>query len=357
MPELTPRADYQMINSFEINNFRCFKDVAAKDCKCINLIVGPNGAGKTSLLEALFLASGSSVEIALRLRRQRGYDPDMSGFPEEIEEALWGELFYKFNRKLQIRISLAGSEYRNRNLTVKFNVEPTKVAVLKRSDDGVQYQPITFDWTGPLGQKHVSKPSMDKSGELKFSTAPNQKEETFLFPASHTASAFDLAKRFSDLSKSFRKDRVTVQLQEHFKDIEDLSVELVAGKPMVCARVAGLPTKIPLNSISSGMTKIASILFSISSRKGGVVLIDEIENGIHHRRFPVMWQSLLTFAKESDAQVFATTHSAECLESAGAIAKEKPLDFSVIRVGPDGSLRQFTGEKFAAAIEEDIEIR
>ena len=52
------------------------------------------------------------------------------------------------------------------------------------------------------------------------------------------------------------------------------------------------------------------------SRQVSVVLIDEIENGLHHAHYARLWETLRSFAKESNIQLFAVTHSGEFLREA-----------------------------------------
>src|SRR5437870_11860824 len=85
---------YHMIRSIDIHNFRCFKHLQLQNCRRFNVIVGDNGVGKTALLEAIFLALGSSPHIALRYRQQRGIDGRFGGSRFAIEEAMWRDLFY-----------------------------------------------------------------------------------------------------------------------------------------------------------------------------------------------------------------------------------------------------------------------
>jgi predicted ATPase len=126
---------------------------------------------------------------------------------------------------------------------------------------------------------------------------------------------------------------------------------------MVCTEYAGLPEKVPLNLVSSGMSKMAAILFAIASKRGSVLLIDEIENGIFHKRLDLFWKSLLDFATETESQVFASTHSGECIRAAATLAEEFPKDFAVVQSDGAGGLHQFDGKSLSAAMRENIEIR
>lgn len=350
---------YKMIESAEIKNFRCFSHAKLNDCKRINILVGSNGSGKTSLLEALFLAASGSVEVALRLRALRGYDAGLAGGVEEIEDVLWRDLFHKFKKNVTISVSLLGTEHRNRSLTIKFNdTRAVSQSPVKRdkNEDIVAPAPITFDWVGPKGRRVTAKPQI-RDNKIQIPAVISLPEETYFFAANQNYSALETAKRFSELSKHFREQEVTERLQKHFADISQLSIELVASAPMVSAKVGDVPEKIPLNLISSGMTKVASMLFAIASKPGGVLLVDEIENGIYFRRLSTMWESMLDFCQSNDAQVFASTHSHECIAAASQLAREHPEMFSLIHTDSSGALRQFSGDRFAEAVAQEIEIR
>lgn len=47
----------------------------------------------------------------------------------------------------------------------------------------------------------------------------------------------------------------------------------------------------------------------------GIVLIDEIENGLHHSIQQKIWKAVFKWAQNLNVQVFATTHSNECIRA------------------------------------------
>jgi predicted ATPase len=328
-----------------------------KDCRRINLIVGENGVGKTSLLEGLFLGASGNVEVALRLRHFRGYE-GLSGSHNELEEFLWRDLFHMFDKRSQVTISLTGTEFRNRSLTIKFNEDNPNILAIDRKSkqDSVDVAPVTFDWIGPKGRRSIVKPKL-KEGKIELPSPALLPEETFFFSSGHNYSAAETAKRFSDLSKSFKQRKVIERFMEHFPAVTDLSIEIVGGSPMICVKYGNLPEKVPLNLVSSGMSKLASILFAIAGKQGNVLLVDEIENGLFHKRLPVLWESLLDFCIANESQVFASTHSAECIAAAAKLAEKYPDEFSIIQPDSKGGIHQFGGQSFHNAIREHIEIR
>jgi ABC-type transporter Mla maintaining outer membrane lipid asymmetry ATPase subunit MlaF len=172
-------------------------------------------------------------------------------------------------------------------------------------------------------------------------------------------SSAETAGRFSALSKKNDIEEVTRVFREHFPVVEDLSVEISAGSPMVFAKVSRY-RRIPLNLISGGMTKLSSILFAIPSMPSGIMIIDEIENGFYYKRFPIIWSALNALTKKYDVQVFVSTHSLECLRAAADEAKNDLEDFSLIRAQRDDgkiTLKQFSGAQFVGSVEADLEIR
>ena len=150
-------------------------------------------------------------------------------------------------------------------------------------------------------------------------------------------------------------------LRTEFRFVEDISVEIGSdGLPALWASVSDLPEKMPMWLLSSGVHKLLCILLTIALQPEGVVIIDEIENGFYFDRLPSIWSLLLNFASEYKVQIFASTHSRECLEAASDVAAHSPDEFSIIRtVKVDGKseARQFGGQQFVNALNENIEIR
>lgn len=111
---------------------------------------------------------------------------------------------------------------------------------------------------------------------------------------------------------------------------------------------------------SGGMNKLVAILLAITDQSGGIVIVDEIENGFYHKHMPIIWQALLDFARLYDCQIFVSTHSAECLNAVARIAEESPDDFCMLRAVHTGDgtiVRRFDGQQFAHAVLDSVEVR
>jgi hypothetical protein len=168
------------------------------------------------------------------------------------------------------------------------------------------------------------------------------------------------ATRFSELS-TMRKEGLFVDaLRREFSFIRNIEVLVGPGGPGLHVTLDNLEPKMPLGIVSGGINKLAGILLAIVSRPQGVILIDEIENGFYFDRLETIWSSILSLCKEANAQVFASTHSNECLSSLQKTAEGHESDFALIRtdrIKGKCEARVFPGRQLSRAIEQGIEVR
>jgi len=76
-----------------------------------------------------------------------------------------------------------------------------------------------------------------------------------------------------------------------------------------------LSSLIPVNLLGGGMANFLSVALAMLDSSNGVVLIDEIENGLHYSVLHKLWQAVFRWSQELNVQVFATTHSTECIRA------------------------------------------
>ena len=109
------------------------------------------------------------------------------------------------------------------------------------------------------------------------------------------------------------------------------------------------------------MQRVLSIVLAIANAPGGVVLIDEIENGLHYSVLKEVWQAIAQTARQSDVQVFATTHSWECLRAAHeAFASEEQYDFRLLRLdrrGEEVECLSYDRDMIETALDKGLELR
>jgi len=122
-----------------------------------------------------------------------------------------------------------------------------------------------------------------------------------------------------------------------------------------------LSEMVPLSQMGQGANRLISIFSQLIVQDTDICVIDEIENGIHHSMLEQVWAGIAVAAKNLRIQVFATTHSYECIEAAdSAFAMQKSYDFSIIQLfrSTDGVQGRVLDRKhIEAALSGKIDLR
>lgn len=349
-----------MINKIQIRNFRCFESLEVPACRRINILTGDNGVGKSALLEAIFLALGNTPHGAMAVRSIRGFSPTFAGTHRHIEESLWGDLFHAFDldRPINIRLEGSGPESRALNIARTSFTEHTSF-----SDPDVSLRlpsSIEFTWTDSSGFQHGMRPQISATG-LAIEASRELLPDFFMFSPSSPPGSIEIASRLSDLTRVKKEKLLLDLLKKQYPWIVGLQILVRAMSPAVFVETTDSNTLIPLGAVSSAINRIFAIYTAMVQRNDGVVLIDEIENGIYHKHHSELWRSLLSLSREYNTQLFITSHSLECLRAMrDAVTDEDMSEMMfgrVVRVDGRPIIRQFEGADLMAALEGDVEIR
>jgi AAA15 family ATPase/GTPase len=124
----------------------------------------------------------------------------------------------------------------------------------------------------------------------------------------------------------------------------------------------GFPEMLPAAVAGAGIQRLLSILLAIHAARRGIVLVDEIENGFYHAKMMDIWKAIAEAARTENVQVFATTHSMECLRAAHrAFSENPPHELRVLRLQRerDGQTGVVTldEKRLQVAIEQNWEVR
>jgi hypothetical protein len=368
-----------MYSKLTIRNFRCFKELKIEGLKRINLITGMNDVGKTSCLEALFLLIGGyNPALPLKLNVLRG----LGGITPNSQEQ-WGWLFYNRDTAHAIEIfgSLAergedalrihlGSRKEFELLSkgeqeLRANVSGTRAdlkpsAELPATTISVEPSDLILDFSEHRGRSLVSRVSIGADGSITTEQPKKNEFRPGVFLASGTRRAAEDADRFSQLKISKRDSEVVGVLRAIEPDIRDLTILVRGGESIIHADVAGVGL-VPMPMLGEGVGRLMSLTLAILATKAGLVLVDEIENGLHHSVLPKIWKGLGVAATRAETQLVATTHSAECLRAAHqAFSENSEYPLSVIQLFrlPDGVQgRVLDRKQIEAAIAGDIDLR
>jgi AAA15 family ATPase/GTPase len=354
--------NYRMIETLTVENYKCFKKLRLDGLRRFNIVVGRNAGGKTALLEALFLLASANPQNVLKLRAFRGMGQEVQISNERAGfEALWRDLFHGFDQKATIKIAGTGSDSASRSLTIAYS-DVANVTLPFGTQSAEPVSPtaaIDFVWTKSNGEVLPVQAALTPQGLSFGPPTPADYPAIFLTPV-FRESPVENAARFSELSKTGRHRPLIDALRSEFPFIEDLSVELHARVATVHATLRSMAEKVPLPFVSDGVNKLLSILLAINAFSRGLVLIDEVENGLYFDLMGHATATMLRFAEQVKTQLFVTTHSMEYLKSLLPIVLEHPDEFCLLRTTKDNGssdIDQFSGAHFAAALEQGFEIR
>ena len=322
-----------MLKSFYINNFRLFKHLELPKLGRVNLIIGKNGSGKSALLEAVRLYASNAAPEVLKdiiISRQEFWDPDYPEAPMffNVARYLFGDRAVPTLNQEGIEIGLL-----NPAETLKFSftlfkiekningeINKTRMAVselpeeqnisielaLVIEDENLMYDVIDMVQTFSDGLSPRIHPIL-KENKYTVQYVPTQNTDI-----AHIASLWDTTP--PDL-----EDEVISGMQLLYPDILDLKfVENKASDfhtdhRIVLARLKNQGESFPLRSLGDGLYRLLYIVLALVNAKDGILLIDEFENGLHYKIHPQIWDSVFHLAKKFNVQVFATTHSSDCI--------------------------------------------
>jgi hypothetical protein len=313
--------------SFEVSNFRGFDTLKIDSFSRVNLVTGINNSGKTSLLEALFLLMGpTNPSLAWIIDGWRGLN-----IVSEAAGNQWTSLFRQFLLSEPIDIRGTNSKGLHRSLKITTGSvagHPRQNIVFEYVDEeGKQFRVEGK----PVFVKKDNAPAYELRMEPLFSP---QGIVPGVFVSCHMGRNLEEEiQRFSDLRKKEKDGFVLAGLRIIEPRLERLEILTYQAVTMLHGYLKGYDEPVPSPLLGDGVGRSLSILLAMGAAEHGVVLVDEIENGIHHSAMKALWKVICQASKAFNCQVFATTHSEECIRAAHAAFKEsESYDLSLYRL-------------------------
>jgi len=360
-----------MYQSFEINNFRCFSQLTISDLERVNLIAGSNNVGKTALLEALFLHSGAyNPELAIKINAFRGIERVKIEFGTWVESP-WGLLFHQLDISKNIKLIGEDKTAGRRLLRLKIIRDPIELAKIK------EFLPYSSDNSREILSTSESAQvielefeEVERKGKYYLIANPNGIKTVPIPPAPPFPAFFqgarvrmpfkEEAERFGKLQLQGKENVLLKVLQLIEPRLCSLKVVFFADEPIIHGDI-GLKRLLPLPVMGEGMVRLFNLLLHIGNAPDGVVLLDEIENGIHHSMLAKIWGVIGEVAREFNTQVFATTHSLECIIAAHKAFQEQGIyDFRLHRLDRSKDTIKvvtYDQEALETSIETGLEVR
>jgi AAA15 family ATPase/GTPase len=269
------------IREIEIKNFKCFEDFKAEGFGRVNLIGGKNNVGKTALMEAL------QFSIFVNKLEDK--------YPVDYQYIL---MYIFENRNIQKVIDRNFTNFDAFNAILPLEINNIKIELL----------PKDFEF--------VLKINNNETGikEVKL----GQVYHINNFISSMYILDIFIEKQFNIILKKRLRDKLNKALHKFDKNIEEFSI--IDNIPQVF--LTNQNKFVALSAVGHGFKRYISIILAVLTSDTNIIFIDEIENGIHYMKLDEMWKLILEISKQQNVQVFATTHSKECIESYARVAKK-----------------------------------
>jgi hypothetical protein len=152
------------------------------------------------------------------------------------------------------------------------------------------------------------------------------------------------------------------RLEPHIRDVDLRSESRLPFRSRVAVRIEnGTSSSAPIGSFGEGVAWLFSLALGAAATPNKLLLVDDIDAGLHHRVMAHMWAMVIDTARRRDLQVFATTHSIDCITALRRACIETPEragEIRVVRLVKGGrSGITFTADELDTAIEGEVEVR
>lgn len=370
------------IPNLTIKNLRGIDHLEIPRLGRVTLLAGKNGVGKTTVLDAIRLyASRGDYATFHRLLVDRNQLQRIAPDGRQgISPFDWQSIFNAASEVKQAEISVSGAEgseplwieqvgpggvegraqWTNASreaLQIRFRNGRREIPYLVEGETGHQLVPpqagqaifrvdgsrmANTDWSETNISCESLGPDLMKNREIAR-----------LWDSIALSNAEDAAIEALQLAYPTSIDRIVLVSDDKS------SRDRIGRYPIVRPKHSDQP--VSLRSLGDGAIRLFSIGLATAASADGLVLIDEVENGLHYSILNAFWSLLFHLADERRVQVVATTHSWDCVRSFAAVAvADSASEGLLYRLDREtGRLRavQYREEKLMAAAKHHVEVR
>ena len=347
-----------MLEELRIWNYRVFKELKVDQLARINLIAGSSNTGKTSLLESIFLLAGGKAEMALNGHVSR---IELEPGARSVGSNFWRPFFTDLDMRKSIEIEALHSVHGRLALTISSGRQEVSEILVDVSDRASatsmsDEHTLFFEYSPPCGESvisHIREAGTRIRGEQPDLDIPFRA----VIALSRIQQSQEEARRLANLRRQKREHLLLEALRIIEPNLQSIEENSASGTPMIWGDI-GLSELVPLAIMGDGMSHIARLILAISAAGDGIVLVDEVENGIHHSVLPKVWRVIDTASKQLNVQIFATTHSRECVQAAKGSLAEDDFRLHRLEATDDGNrCITYDPESIAAALDFNLEVR
>ena len=372
-----------MLHKLELEKYRSFDEYELTNLARVNLLVGRNDCGKTSILEAVqLLTSQSDPEVLIECAERRGEGPGAgtekagrSGGEEASRPAVSGASMTRFffgNQpapKDTFRISgdgereiTVGIELHEESKTGNDELDGPAFDLVIRSSSANQTVRIAMTESGCMLNHRQAR----FRGPWENRNAPRPRVQ---FLTLESLVGEELRQAWDTALKEGREHEAIEALKVLDQDMNSIAVLTSPTSRGGSGRAGvllgsgngGLRERVPLGTHGDGMHRLLALSLALVQAGNGVLLIDGIDTGLHWTALENVWRLVIETAKQRSMQVFATTHSHDCIRALSWLVESTPElgeEIGVQKIGRKGRKAvHLDRDEIRVAIEQNIEIR
>ena len=351
--------------NIEIKNFRGIDHLKIEDFSRVNIFLGQNSSGKSSVLECLLLLMGMSnpdLPQTINSIRSRSFHSSLldlgymfHNYDLKVSPEISSEMFDETKRHLALYLTYVFDEKSQADTpTGQLPTSETKTFLntlkmifdIESNQQKKRYESsITVNQQGFNSNKKPAESYLEKNSAVYLSS-----------DLGGSTPANDLI----ELAKRKRKDIVTEQLK--LFDSRITTWEILNSVAYV--GLEGIDQLLAVNMMGDGLRRYLNIVAASANPINNILLIDEIENGLHYSAYKKLWEAIFALAVSTNKQVFVTTHSKETLQKLNQMLEEHPEYHNEMRLYTlENTLKKgyqaykYTYEGLTGACENDIELR
>jgi len=364
------------ISSIEIKNFKNFNNLEVKSFnKNINFIYGGNNVGKTSLLEAIFLLLcyspdqgnpnflNGSFGVILRYQFYRAINYSSQ---ESVFKSLWNTIFRNPGKSIELAAELENGSKLSLSISQGFNEKSSSREVVfkwnytKDSKEEPQtlkcnVEPLRFFDPNIFNPNNIYPPFKVSLPEGHISEQFN----LFYIPSTFTFDSVTTNNIYGDIISANKKKEFVDKLKIVEHDIEEMEI---IPSDLNAVVVRKKDVLLPISQMGEGFLRMFYIIGISLTHENGIILIDEIENGLHWSIQKKIFENIFKLSKELNIHYFIATHSAEFVQEGFETLEDDDLNsIGAIRiVKKDNDVIyafHLSGKDLKDLIEENAEFR
>lgn len=347
-----------MFSSIEITDFRGIERIALEGLGRVNLVVGPNSSSKTALLDAILMLSlDGNSEALLRLTKPEDEDSDIEGLQRAFEwlrrrhgagvgrsgpvaQGQWNgterraELSFETPSSRQIAagtdVSKGGGSNGSSERSAASGAEFGAIAA--RASFVATLRTTTED-----GHERLARVALipgSPRGEIVVQNDPRAPAIKCLLMHGqmHSDSALALLPELiSDAEALGALDGVVEFLRRFDPHVKALRVGVGTRRHPVARVIHDSLGLTPVSALGSGFVATATMLLALRRRGVDVALMDEFDSSLHVGIIQELLPRMLDIARESDIQIFASTHRSDTLEGVVELDADQLKDIRIIQ--------------------------